>query len=184
MTTLNQTQFAKHIGKSKGYVSQLKANGRLVMTDDGKLVEVEKSVQLIAETADQNRDDVAARHEAERAAKQQESPDKKTAEEFDSEKVKFSTGRAKEQHFKALKAEMDYKKEIGELVNKQDMQMAVADLVMTFRQGLENLPHLLAPTLVNKDIDYIRAALRDGVETALKELGVKCKKVIDERTAA
>jgi hypothetical protein len=174
MTTLNQTQFAKTIGKSKGYISMLKASGRLVMTEDGKLVDVEASIKLIADTADQNRDDVAARHEAERLARKNKKAIEVPAEDL--QKVKFSEGRAKEQHFKALQAELDYKKTIGELVSKQEMQMAVTDMVMTFRQSIENLPHRISADLVGKDVDVIRGLLRQEITSALNELQSNCKK--------
>jgi hypothetical protein len=180
MTFLNQTQFAKQIGKSKGYISQLKTAGRLVFDESEKLVDVEASIAKIVETADENRDDVVARHEAERAATGKQ---KKADESSDEIKIKFSDARAKEQHFKALRAEMDYKKESGELVSKQDVEHALQDMVITFRQGLENLPNLLAPTMVNKDIDFIRATLRAGIEDGLTELGRTCKKILDERSS-
>lgn len=61
MSTMNQIEFARHIGVVKSRVTQLKAAGRLVMTTDGKMVEVEASIARIAATA-AGRSDVAARH--------------------------------------------------------------------------------------------------------------------------
>lgn len=183
MKNLNQTKFAALIEVTKGYVTQLKKQGRVVMTDDGKLVDVEASLKLIQESADPNRDDVVARHAAERLAKNNK--DKKlvqTAEDSpaaDAQQAKFSEGRAKEQHFKALRAEMDYKKELGDLVSKEDMQMAVADLVMTFRQAVENVPHRLSSELVGKDVDFIRARLREDLSAALLELQSNCRKKLE-----
>lgn len=179
MTFVNQTKFAKEIGKSKGYISMLKSAGRLVMSEDGRLVNVEESIKLIADTADQNRDDVAARHEAERLAKKTQGKKVIEVPAEDLQKVKFSEGRAKEQHFKALQAELDYKKTIGELVSKQEMQMAVTDLVMTFRQAIENLPHRISAELVGKDIDFIRGSLRQEITAALNDLQTNCRKKLE-----
>lgn len=164
MTTLNQSQFAKHIGVTKGYITQLKQAGRLVMTQND-LVDVEASQLRIKETEDANRDDVKARHEIARNGKE----GKKTAIK-DGDHVSFSDGRAKEQHFKALQAELEYKKSISELVAVHEMQLAVADVITTFRQSLENIPHLLAPTLIGKDLDFIRASLKAEMGNALREL--------------
>jgi regulator of replication initiation timing len=168
MTTLNQTQFAKHIGVTKGYITQLKQAGRLVIAENG-MVDVEASQLRIKDTGDANRDDVKARHEIARSGQATEKTAKKPIVK-DGDHVSFSDGRAKEQHFKALQAELEYKKSIGELVAVHEMQLAVADVITTFRQSLENIPHLLAPTLIGKDLDFIRASLKTEMGNALREL--------------
>lgn len=187
MTYLNQTQFAKHIGKSKGYVSQLKASGRLVFDEDEKLVDVEQSIQLIKDTADSNRDDVAARHAANRvqktATETENEGTQKEDEATDLQKIKFSEGRALEQHYKALRAQMEFLKESGELVYIKDMEMALSHVFIVFRQSVENMPNLLAPILVNKDLEFIRASIRENNESYLKELSLNLKKIIEERVA-
>lgn len=177
MQTLSQAQFAKTIGVDRSYITQLKQAGRLVLAENGK-VDVEASMLRIAETADPNRDDVANRHaqargkdtpvhemESGSATKKQ-----KLVDFQDTDKLKFSEGRAKEQHYKALTAELEYKKTIGELVPKADMKMAVEDVVTNFRQKLENLPHSLAADLVGKDLDFIRASLKQEFHSVLTEL--------------
>lgn len=168
MQTLNQTQFAKHLGYTKGYVSQLKSSGRLVFAENG-LVDVEASNIKIAETADPNRDDVKARHAIERSEKTVR-PAEKTKKTKDPNQVTFSDGRAKEQHYKALNAEIEYKKTINELVSKADMQAAVIDLVTAFRQELENLPHRIGADLVGKDLADIRSAIKRSVHDVLQNL--------------
>lgn len=175
MTTLNQTQFAKHIGVTKGYITQLKQAGRLVIAENG-LVDVEASQLLIKQTEDANRDDVKARHELARNGQTTQAAAKKSTIK-DVNHVTFSEGRAKEQHYKSLQAELEYKKSIGELVAVHDMQMAIADVITTFRQSLENIPHLLAPTLIGKDLDFIRATLKAEMVNALIEL----EKTFDEK---
>ena len=167
MQNLNQTQFAKHLGVSKGYVSQLKSAGRMVFAENG-LVDVEASILRIQQTQDENRDDVKARHAAERA--ENKKPGKKEPKEKDPNQISFSEGRAKEQHYKSLQAELEYQKAIGELVSTKDMQAAVADVVTTFRQAMENLPHRLASDLVGKDMDFIRATLKQECHAVLANL--------------
>jgi len=111
------------------------------------------------------------------AAASEKKPEKKKREK-DPNEVSFADGRAKEQHFRALQAELDYKKSIGEFVPVADMRHAVADMVMTFRQAMENLPHRLAADLVGQDHDYIRAALKREVHDTLAELQRACEEKI------
>ena len=59
--------FARLIGeRSPSYITQLKGEGRLVLTDDGKRVRVQESIALIKATADPAKAGVAARHAANR----------------------------------------------------------------------------------------------------------------------
>lgn len=192
MKTLNQTAFARELGVAKSYVTQLKQAGRLVMTKDGKKVKVTASLSRIKETADQNRDDVAARHaeartpevvltsalnagavEPETSTKQTRPKKEKTPGE-----VSFSDGRAKEQHYKALSAELEYKKTIGELVAVADVKHALEDAFTMFRQEMENLPNRIAPDLVGKDSDVIRTTLKQEIHGALANLERGCNEKI------
>ena len=59
MTHLTQSAFAAHLGIARSYVTQLKKEGRLVMSEDGKLVDLEASQAKIAETADPGKAAVA-----------------------------------------------------------------------------------------------------------------------------
>ena len=60
-TAVTQAEFARHIGVARSYVTALKKADRLVLNAIGNVL-VEESKKRIAETADPNRDDVAARH--------------------------------------------------------------------------------------------------------------------------
>lgn len=178
MLTLNQTEFAKHINVTKGYVSQLKEAGRLVFAENGQ-VDVEASILLIAQTADPNRDDVTARHANARGKDSMtdeigklnpQKPSKKADKVIDPDAASFSKGRAKEQHFKALQAEIEYNERMGMLVPKADMQMAVADVVTSFRQRLENLPHSISAELVGQTQDEIHVRIKHECHDILSEL--------------
>lgn len=182
MKTLNQTEFAAHIGVSKGYVTQLKQAGRIVMAENGK-VDVQASELLIRETEDANRDDVRARHAAERDSDAPAQGAKKPNVK-DVHHVTFSEGRAKEQHYKSLQAELEYQKTIGELVSKADMQAAVADVVTTFRQALENMPHRISAELVGKDIDFVRSSLKQECHAVLAELSREFHDKIQQQEAS
>lgn len=62
-------EFARIIDRTKGYVSQLKSAGRLVLTADGKRVLVEESRARIKATSDPAKWPLTLAHEAERKRK-------------------------------------------------------------------------------------------------------------------
>ena len=68
MTYAKQAEFARKIGYDKSRITQLKRAGRIVMSPDGKRVDVEASLARMAETADPGRMDVAERHAGNRQA--------------------------------------------------------------------------------------------------------------------
>jgi hypothetical protein len=67
--------FARILGVKPQAVTALRHAGRLVLTDDGKRVQVAASQQRIRDTADPSKAGVVARHAAERAAKAVETAD-------------------------------------------------------------------------------------------------------------
>jgi transcriptional regulator with XRE-family HTH domain len=184
MQKLNQTKFAAHMGWTKGYVTQLKQAGRLVFTDDGK-VDVEASELKIKETEDHNRDDVKERHAEARGVDtkvEEIGKAKKATAPVDQNKVTFSSARASEQKFKALHAELDYNERIGKLVSKEDMKAAIGDLVTTFRQNIENMPHRISADLVGKDINEIRLLLKEAIRHELGLLERGCHEKLNHHT--
>jgi hypothetical protein len=166
-----QADFARHINKHRSYITQLKQEGRIVMSENGKHVLVNESLNLLKETADYNRDDVSERHAAERFKKNESRGDEYDwLEDADPNKTTLAKGRAIEQHYKALSARMDYKASIGDLVSKDEVKNAVLDIISTFRQSIENFPHRIAADLVGKDVDFIRSTLRQEVYQVLTDL--------------
>lgn len=164
--SVNQAQFAKIIGVNRAYVTRLKKQGRLVLDGDG-MVLVEASKKRIQATADPNRDDVRQRWQEERSGID---ADDGVMAEDSIENHDYQRARAKKEHFLAERARLDYQREIGELVPIADMKLAVADVVTTFRQALEQLPHRTGPDLVGKDLDGIRAVLRQDIRAALSDM--------------
>lgn len=168
---VTQAEFARLQGVARSYVTKLKAAGRLVLTDDG-LVDVEASRARIAATADPNRDDVAQRY-AEARHNSQTPPPKPPAPpgppSADTIGNSYQAARAVKEKFAAMTAKLEYERAIGKLVERADMEAAVEDVVATLRQALENLPHRAAPELVGKDLDAIRATLRQEIFDLLSE---------------
>ncbi|WP_367616679.1 hypothetical protein [Pseudomonas siliginis] len=65
-TYLSKSAFAAHIGRSPSYITWLKENGRLVLSPNGKQVDVQATEALNRDIADPSKAAVAARHQQER----------------------------------------------------------------------------------------------------------------------
>lgn len=163
-----QAEFARLLGVAKSYVTKLKEHGRLVMSADGKLVDIEASKARVAATADPGKPDVSAKWAAPAVVA------KPAADYGDDAPAgsgsKYHDARAEKEHYAALSAKLDYEKAIGKVVDKADVQAVVEDVITQFRQGLENLPYRLAPELVGQDLDGIRAALKQEVFDSLAKM--------------
>ena len=179
MTAMNQAAFARHLGVRKSYITALKQAGRLVMTDDGKLVDVEASEARIKATAEPGHAGVAARHAKKRdgqpaAVDGEKTP--KTEGEMSPEAIAEKTAmtyqqaRAVKERYNALQAKADYEKFIGKLVEYDLARSAGAELGILFRTTLERWPDTVAPLLVNLDDQGIRAILSEQVEHVLGEI--------------
>lgn len=172
---VNQSKFAQIIGVDRSYVTRLKKHDRLVLDDDGYVL-VDESIQRIKDTADPNRDDVVSRWKNERGVLAPVVPVQPTelppelAEDDSPEEHSYQRARAKKEHFLAERARVDYLRDIGELVPIADMRAAVADVVTAFRQTLEQLPHRTGPELIGKDLDGIRATLKQDIRAALSDM--------------
>jgi len=180
MTTVaTQADFARRLGVSRSHVTGLKHAGRLVLTDNG-LVDVDASIARIDATRDPNRDDVANRHAAARERLQtaptpaspashatdsrQPAPPESTHHADPDESISYQAARTVKERYAAKTAKLEYERAIGLLVERAAVEAAVEDIMTTVRQSLEQQPHRLAPLLIGKDLDAIRATLRQ--ETA------------------
>lgn len=168
VNAVSQAEFARLLGVGRSYVTALKQSGRLVFDDQGRVL-VQESQQRIADSADPNRDDVKARYAKERAGAQtpavepMEEPDEPGGHDY-------QKSRAKKEHFLAEQARVTFERDIGKLIEKAEVEAATADVVTALRQALENMPHRTAPELVGKDLNAIRATLKQEIHGALAEM--------------
>lgn len=164
MTTETQAEFGRRLGVSKSYINKLKNAGRLVMEDDR--VNVEASQARIATTADPQRDDVAARHAANRAA-----PSAPAAPAHDPVGNSYQAARAVKEKYAALQAKADYEKSIGDLIPRADVDFVLNDYGATLRGLLENLADRLAPVIHPlQTLEETHAALAEAAEAVLWEI--------------
>lgn len=161
MTTVTRAEYARQRGWSRGTVTRAVQSGRLVETPDG-LIDIEASDERYAATADPGRADVAQRHAEYRAAR--------TTPQSREIGGTYQAARAVKEKFLAMEAKRSYEVNIGRLVEKAEVEASVADTVVTFRQSLENMPHMIAPLLVGREQEYIRATLREEIHFRLAEM--------------
>lgn len=173
MAEMGVREFAAHIGKKPGYVSELKTKGRLVLTESGK-IDVDASLDRIQATADPSKIGVVERHAKERAEKQATKaspsmPDLNAA--GDKSGSVYQKARAMREQYNAMLAKIEYEKSIGQLLVTTEAIGAVADGDAMIRSRLESLPNILSPRLAaESDENCIRAILTDEIEHLLGEL--------------
>ena len=177
--TMTLTEFARHIGCKQSYASELKAAGRLVLTDDGKRVRVAESVARIEATRDPSKAGVAARHAVERGADvatghEPVFPPMGGDDPADPTglpgQYSYQDAKAKREHWAAEREQALYRKEAGELMERSEVVAAFADAGATLRGKLEAWAAVLPPQLVGRDEAAIRATIADQVERVLQDL--------------
>lgn len=178
--TASFSEFAVLASYRKSYVTQLRKDGRLVLTDDGKAVRVAESFARIKETEDPSRNGVRARHAATRdhaagqgapaaSAPPVAAPD---AEDGPSEGgSEYQHWRMRSERAKAHAAERDNRVRDGELLEAGDIVAWASGATTTLRQRLEALADVLGPQLAAEgDEARCRALVAESVEHALDEL--------------
>lgn len=202
------TDFALLANVRQSYASQLKADGRLVMTDDGKRVRVAESLAQIRATTDPSKAGVAARHAEARGAAvgvppvspaqgacrdRDVEPDDVDDDGDEADTATPPTGRAgragsayqvaralREQHMAEL-AGMDLAARRGELLDRDAVRAACSDAVTQFRTRLEGLATTLGPQLAPvTDEGRCTAMLAEHIGHLLEELERKFKAMTPE----
>ena len=152
MELLRKTEFAARMGWSKAYVSKLGKQGRLVLSDDGR-VDLAATEALLKETADPSKAGVSDRHQRDRvekgvtvhvapdAAVSGSSPPPAPAS-YD-----FQKSRAQREYFLAQLAESEARKSSGELVVRQAVESAAYASGRLLRDLLLGLPKQISPGL-------------------------------------
>lgn len=192
--TLSVPEFSEYIGCKRTYAYQLKKEGRLVLSDNGKRVRVAESIARIAETRDPSKSGVAIRHANARGAQAMTGhaptagDDQETATEPSEEQdarhegrsYDFQTAKAKREHWAAEREHASWRKEAGELMEKTEVVASFADAGATLRSRLEAWMGTLPPQLVGRDENAIRATLADQVERLLLDLADKFNRMAGE----
>jgi len=180
---LSKSAFAARIGRSPSYITWLKDNNRLVLTPDGKQVDVLATEALIAETADPSKAAVAARHQQDRVQRgvlNQLSP---TAESTlpsatplspmapVGNQPDFQKARAHREYYLAQLAEAEFHKVQGSQVEMASVKTAAYNAGRLLRDQLLGMPPQLAPELASMtdpwEIErHLTAAIRRSLDDA------------------
>lgn len=175
-------EFARHLGVRPSYITQLKREGRLVLTDDGRAVKVAESLALIDSTRDPSKAAVAARHAAARASSAASSetpaPPAPPADPTDDDEPDagllvrhdYQAARAKREHIAAEIAELEFRKLAGELIEVSALRPVLAGAVATLCAALDRIEHDVVPVLVGLDEEAMRVQIRDYVDTVRSDL--------------
>jgi len=181
-TYLSKSAFAARIGRAPSYITWLKNNNRLVLSPDGKLVDVQASEALIRDTADPSKAAVADRHQQDRIQRDVYSQLSTSAEPTstaappqvitgDGKLPDFQKARALREHNMAKLAEIELGKAQGSLVSKEAVETGAYNAGRLLRDQLfgplPQLSHDLAvmtdPWLIEK---HLTATFRRTLEEA------------------
>jgi hypothetical protein len=181
--------FARRLGVGPSYITKLRHDGRLVLTEDGKQVRVAESLARIEDTRDENRDDVRARHAKEKkqkagaaavvgppapAALARAAGDKKPR----AERSKFSDYRTRKMLADAELAEMERDKIRGTLVQLDTVSAAGVEVGTVLSVVLDNLVDQLAPLVAPvSDEERCRQILRDHIDVIRKETAERIERL-------
>lgn len=168
-------QFAQLLDVRPSYVTQLKAEGRLVLNDAGRVL-VAASRQRIADTADPAKDGVRARHAAARDAGQGDADptgsDASVAVPAAGSTIgsTYQAARAVKERYLAMEAKRAYEQAIGKLMDAAQVEAAVLDAATKLRGRLELLASTLGPELASITCETAcTARIAEAVEYALDE---------------
>src|SRR5690606_30092124 len=179
--TLGFRKFADLQGWRPSYVTELKAKGHLVLTDDGRQVRVPESLAKLAALQDPSKIGVQQRHAAARNAARTSPSAPSEGVQGDAEAPppsfvpddphakRRAKAMADQAEAAARKALRDEQVELGELVRREDVERALAAAGTRLRTTLENVPATLAPELAaTTDEARCRVLLANAIEHALE----------------
>ncbi|MED7670295.1 terminase small subunit [Pseudomonas moraviensis subsp. stanleyae] len=178
---LSKSAFAARIGRAPSYITWLKNNNRLVLTADGKQVDVTASEALIRDTADPSKAAVADRHHRDRLQRDVYSQLSSQVEPTSlaappaitpaGQLPDFQKARALREHNLAQLAEIELHKAKGSLVAMSAVQTGAYNAGRMLRDQLLGMPPQLAPELASMtdpwEIEkHLTAAIRRSLEDA------------------
>ncbi|WP_417693735.1 terminase small subunit [Pseudomonas sp.] len=181
-TYLSKSAFAARLGRSPSYITWLKDNNRLVLSPNGKQVDVHATEALIRDTADPSKVAVAERHQQDRIQRDvysqlstQTEPTSTAAPPQvltgEGKLPDFQKARALREHNMAKLAEIELGKAQGSLVSKEAVETGAYNAGRLLRDQLfgplPQLSHDLAamtdPWLIEK---HLTATFRRTLEEA------------------
>ena len=172
MSVATRAEFARLMGVNKSTVTRWAEKGQIVLASGQ--VDVEASQQRLRDTGGA-RPDVAERHAAGRgAAVPGPQPGARvgagdTAPPAPDERVgnTYQAARAVKEKYAAMQAKLDYEKAVGNLIPKEDVDLALKTFATATRARLDTVADQLAPVLAPvADIAELHALLAEHLRLA------------------
>ncbi len=169
MELLNQNQIAKRLGLTKGRISQLVSEGRL---NSAKVVDPTTERVLYNFTQVER---TLAKENSTIKLQTEEGMDGELGQlDSDNESISLDQARAKKMHYESKLAELQYKKEIGELVDAEKVRKIAYEIALWVRDSFMLLPQKISPILSSKrNPDDIEKILDTEFEYILMNLANK-----------
>ncbi|MFJ3259856.1 terminase small subunit [Pseudomonas sp. NPDC086581] len=153
MTLMRKSEYADSRGWSRSYVSKLAREHRLVLAPDGKHVDAVATDALLKQTADPSKAGVTARHESNRVQNgvtdhlAPDAPPLPAAEPAPPGVHDFQKARAHREFYLGQLAEDEFRKQRGQLVEKDAVDAGAFTSARTTRDLVLGLPKQIAPEL-------------------------------------
>lgn len=182
--TMNQADFARHIGVGRSRVHALKEAGRLVMVGD--LVDVAASKARINATRSPAHDEQATATLSPQGAATSSAPHAPPAAAPQDDKIgnSYQAARAVKERYLALEAKRAYEVACGQLMRADDVAAAVAYAATTLRTRLEALPDVLSSQLAGPlDEAHRRAVIAEAIEHILAGLSADFARITKDQHA-
>ena len=190
-TLLSKSAFAERQGWSPSYVTKLAKQGRLITSDDGRLVDVEKTLALLKRTSDPAKESVRQHHQAARTERHVGSHTKPTAPAGEDSggsgaaDPAYWSAKARRESALADLAEHELAVKRGEYVERRRVESAAFAAGRMLRDAALGLPTQIAPELANLTDPFeiemkLRNALRRVFEDAARMTADDLDKAIKE----
>jgi hypothetical protein len=173
MTVETMAAFARRLGVQKSYVHRMKTEGRLVLTEDGR-VDVEKSLQRLHDTGGA-RPDVAERNAEKRgrpihgqpnAVGEGGEPGRSTGLEGIGNS--YQDARAVKEKYLALQVKLEYERQVGNLIPREDVDHVLKAVGASIRAKHDVLADQLAPIVAPvTDMNEVHALLAEKFREVL-----------------
>ena len=177
---LTRSDFARLKGWNRSYISKLGDQGRLVLSPDGKLVNVHATLALLDKSADPGKTHVAQRHAADRVDRdvgqyvRPDAPGDAEPSGAGSGDPGYWESKARRESALADMAELELQARLKKLVDRALVESTVEALHRTLRDALMGLPTRLAPEFSSMtDAFEIEVKLRDALRALLTDLSKK-----------
>ncbi len=186
------SDFARRLGCKPSYVTELRQKGRLVLSADGKAVQVRESLDRVRATASPEWDGVAQRHADARGGElgqpvaaapaimpaAVDADDDVTApsanaggdKPVDDDQLRTRRAKRMSAELQVANERMDYQKRIGKLVDADQVRAAGAEMGATVRRRLESLPTLISSQVEERHRDRVFAFVTEHIEQTLADL--------------